>query len=298
MKKLAALLAVLVIVLACAGSVFASGLSITNISPKDGATGRQPSNMAIKVRFSENMNGGDELDAANKEKIKITDPEGNVLDFVIAHHDRYQNELWLVITSELQPVTSYTVTIQPGIVSPAGNMTSDSKTVTFTTRNVKTDGTISMVLMIVMFGAMFFFGQRETKKQMAATDVNFALAEAKKLNPYKIAKQKGISLEEAQAYCEKERAKAQKAVDKANAEKAKAEAARQAELEAAQARIEAELAAAHDASVYKVKGPRSVKAAGGTIPRSVRNRAKAREEAERAAEKQRAQNAKGKKSKK
>ncbi len=298
MKKLAALFAVLVIVLACAGSVFASGLNITNISPKDGATGRQPSNMAIKVRFSENMNGGDALDAANKEKIKITDPEGNVLDFVIAHHDRYQNELWLVITSELQPITSYTVTIQPGIVSPAGNMTSDAKTVTFTTRNVKTDGTISMVLMIVMFGAMFFFGQRETKKQMAATDVNFALAEAKKLNPYKIAKQKGISLEEAQAYCEKERAKAQKAVDKANAEKAKAEAAKRAELEAAQARIEAELAAAHDASVYKVKSPRSVKEAGGTIPRSVRNRAKAREEAERAAEKQRAQNAKGKKSKK
>ena len=74
----------------------------------------------------------------------------------------------------------------------------------------------------------------------------------------------------------------------------KQEAARIAE----EARIEAELAAAHDASVYKVKGPRSVKAAGGTIPRSVRNRAKAREEAERAAEKQRAQNAKGKKSKK
>ena len=298
MKKFAALLAVFVIVLACAGSVFASGLTITNISPKDGATGRQPSNMAIKVRFSENMNGSEELDVANKAKITITDPEGNVLDFVIAHHDRYQNELWLVITSELQSTTSYTVTINSGIVSPAGNATSESRTVTFTTRNLKTDQTISMILMFAMFGAMFFFGQRETKKQMAANDVNYALAEAKKLNPYKIAKQKGISLEEAQAYCDKERAKAQKAVDKANAERAKAEAARQAELDAAQARIEAELAAAHDASVYKVKGPASVKAAGGAIPRSVRNRSKAKEEAARAAEKQRAQNAKGKKSKK
>ena len=96
-------------------------------------------------------------------------------------------------------------------------------------------------------GVMIFMTQRETKKQFAATDVNYALAEAKKLNPYKIAKQKGISLEEAQAYCEKERAKAQKAVDKANAEKAKAEAARQAELAAAEARIEAELEAARAA---------------------------------------------------
>ncbi|MBR5731017.1 MAG: Ig-like domain-containing protein, partial [Firmicutes bacterium] len=275
MKKFAALLAVFVIVLACAGSIFATGLSITNISPKDGSKGRQPSNMAIKVRFSENMNGSEELDASNKEKIKITDPEGNALDFVIAHHDRYQNELWLVITSELQSTTSYTVTINSGIMSPAGSITSDSRTVTFTTRNLKTDQTISMILMFAMFGAMFFFGQRESKKQMAATDVNYALAEAKKLNPYKIAKQKGISLEEAQAYCDRERAKAQKAVDKANAERAKAEAAKQAELDAAQARIEAELAAAHDASVYKVKRPASVKAAGGTIPRSVRNRSKA-----------------------
>ena len=298
MKKLAALVAALAIVLASACSVFASDLDIVKITPKDGAKGKQPTNMAIKIKFSENMNGGDELDTANKDKFTVTDPEGNPVEFVIAHHDKYQDELWLVLTGELASDTEYTFEMKPGIRSTSGSVTSESKTTTFKTRNVKTDSYVSMVFMLAMFGLMFFMSQRENKKQLEKTDANYAYEAAKKLNPYKIAKQKGISLEEAQAYCDKEKAKAKKALDKANAEKAKAEAAKQAELDAAQARIEAEMAAAHDASVYRVKGPRSVKEAGGKLPRSVRNRAKAREEAAKAAEKQRAQNAKGKKSKK
>ena len=298
MKRLAAIIAALVLMLASTVSACAADLSIVKVTPKDGATGKQPANMAVKIKFSENMNGDEAMDEANKLKIVIRDSEGTPVDSVIAHHDRYQDELWLVISGELQQNSEYKVDIQPGIRSVSGSVTSEAKTITFKTRNVKTDGIISTVLMIAMFGLMFFFSSRENKKKAAETDVNVALEVAKKLNPYKIAKQKGVSIEEATADCEKERAKAQKAVDKANAERAKAAAAREAEMAAAEARIEAEMAAAHDASVFKVKGPRSVKEAGGRIPRSVKNRAKAREEAEKAAEKQRAQNAKGKKSKK
>ena len=298
MKKLAAIIAALVLILASAVSASAAGLSIVKVTPKDGAKGMQPSNMAVKIKFSEAMDGGETADAANKDKFVISDPEGKTIDFTIVHSDKYPDELWIVLTGELTSDTEYKVEIKEGIVSAAGNKTAEAKTTTFKTRNVKTDSYISMAFMLVMFGLMFFMGQRETKKQATQTDVYYALEAAKKLNPYKIAKQKGISLEEAVAYCDKEKAKAQKAVDKANAEKAKAQAAKEAEMAAAAARIEAEMAAAHDASVFKVKGPRSVKEAGGRIPRSVRNRSKAKEEAARAAEKQRAQNAKGKKSKK
>jgi hypothetical protein len=258
----------------------------------------QPSNMAIKVKFSADMRGGESADTANADKFVITDPEGKEIEKTLVHSDKYPDEIWVVLTGELASNTEYTVSIKEGIVSADGTKTSEAKTTTFKTRNVKTDSIVSMVFMFGMVAFMIFMGQRETKKQAAQTDVYYALDAAKKLNPYKIAKQKGISVEEAIAYCDKEKAKAQKAVDKANAEKAKAAAAKEAEMAAAAARIEAEMAAAHDASVFKVKGPRSVKAAGGKIPRSVRNRSKAKEEAARAAEKQRAQNAKGKKSKK
>lgn len=299
MKRFTAVLAAAVLVICLAVvPAFAAGLEITGVTPKDGAKGRQPANMAIKLKFSEDMVGDESKDAINTGKITIKNAEGKTYDFTIAHSDKYPKELWIVVKDTLESDTEYTVAVEPGIVSTSGNTTSESFTTTFKTRNLRTDSTISMVLMVGMIVLMIFMTQRDTKAQMAKTDVNLALAEAKKLNPYKIAKQKNISLEEAKAYCEKERAKAQKAVDKANAERAKAEAARQAELDAAAARIEAEMAAAHKASVYSVKGPGSVKAHGGAIPRSVRNRSKAKEEAEKLAAKQREQNAKGRKSKK
>jgi len=299
MKRFTAVIAAAVLLIALSVMpAFASGLQITGVTPKDGAKGRQPANMAVKLKFSEDMTGDESKDAANKEKIVISDAEGNTFDFTIAHSSKYPNELWLVISDTLASNTEYTVNVSSGIVSTAGSATDASFATTFKTRNTSTDSTVSMVMMLVMFGLMFFMTQREAKKNMASTDVNYALAEAKKLNPYKIAKQKGISIEEAQAYCEKERAKAQKAVDKANAEKAKAEAAKQAELDAAAARIEAELEEARRATVFSVKRPGSVLAHGGTIPKSVKNRKKAKEEAEKAAAKQREQNARGRKSKK
>ena len=299
MKRFTAIIAAALLIIGIAVMpASAAGLEITGVTPKNGATGRQPANMAVKLKFSENMVGDSAKDEANSGKITIKNPDGKTYDFTIAHSDKYPNELWIVIKDTLESSTEYTVAVEPGIISTSGSTTSESFSTTFKTRNLKTDSTISMVLMIGMIALMIFMTQRDTKAQMAKTDANYALAEAKKLNPYKIAKQKGISIEEAQAYCEKERAKAQKAVDKLNAERAKAEAAKQAELDAAAARIEAEMLAAHKASVYSVKGPASVKAHGGTIPRSVRNRQKAREEAERLAAKQREQNAKGRKSKK
>ena len=299
MKRITAILAAIVLIIAMAVvPASAAGLEITNITPKDGTKGRQPSNMAIKIRFSEDMTGNETIDAANKSKVTISDPDGKIFDFTIAHSAKYPNELWLVINGTLDSDTEYTVKIEAGIMATSGSTTSEGKTLTFRTRNVKTDSTISMVLMFVMMGLMMFMSTREMKKSMSETDVNYALAQAKKLNPYKIAKQKKISLEEATAYVEKERAKAQKAVDKANAERAKAEKAKQAELDAAQARIEKELEEARRASIYSVKRRASVKAAGGTIPRYVRDRKKAKEEAEKAAEKRRQENSKGKKSKK
>ena len=299
MKRFSAILAAVVLIIALAVvPASAAGLEITNVTPKDGATGKQPANMAIKIRFSEDMTGNETIDAANKGKVTISDPEGKTFDFTIAHSEKYPNELWLVINGSLDSDTMYTVKIDAGIMSTSGSTTSEGRTLTFKTRNVKTDSTISMVMMFGMMGLMMFMSSREMKKSMSESDVNYALAQAKKLNPYKIAKQKNISIEEATAYVEKERAKAQKAVDKANAERAKAEAAKQAELEAAQARIEKELEEARRASIYSVKRRASVKEAGGTIPRYVRDRKKAKEEAAKAAEKRRQENSKGKKSKK
>ena len=71
---------------------------------------------------------------------------------------------------------------------------------------------------------------------------------------------------------------------KAEEETRKREEAKRAEMAAIEAELDAQEAAARHAANYQVKGPRSIKAAGGTVPRSVikKNKAK-REAAEKAA---------------
>ena len=165
MKRLTAILAAAVLIIAMSVmSVSAAGLEITKVTPKDGTTGRQPANMAIKVGFSEDMTGNESLDAANKSKITISDPEGKTFDFTIAHSAKYPNELWLVVNDTLDQNTEYTVTISAGITSTSGSQTSEALTTTFKTRNVNTDSTISMVMMVVMIGLMMFMSQKEMKK--------------------------------------------------------------------------------------------------------------------------------------
>ena len=77
-KRLPALLAAVLIILASAANVFAAGLEIVDISPADGSKGYQPANMAVKIRFNEDMMSESAI-AANQGKFSITDPAGTSL---------------------------------------------------------------------------------------------------------------------------------------------------------------------------------------------------------------------------
>ena len=204
-KRIPALLAAVLIVLASAATVFASGLEIVDVSPADGSKGYQPSNMAVKIRFSEDMMDEDAI-AANAGKFQIEDAEGTEQPYDIVYNaDKYPDELWLVLQGDLEADSEYTVTIDPGIVSSSGSTLSEGMTTTFFTRNTRTDGLISMGLMVVLMVVMFGTTARAARKQQEQEDPKAAeRALEDSLNPYKIAKQKGISVEEAQALVVKE----------------------------------------------------------------------------------------------
>ena len=54
MKRVAAVLALMMVMLmAFSTFTYAAGLELTKITPSDGETGKQVSNMAIKMTFSE-----------------------------------------------------------------------------------------------------------------------------------------------------------------------------------------------------------------------------------------------------
>ena len=272
MKRKAALTAVvLVIVLLCSSLAYAADLSIVGIIPNDGESGKQITNMAVKIQFSEKVTNTAN-DAANAKLIKIKDSEGNSIDFEIIHHSKYENELWLIIKSDLTSNTVYTVNVQPGIVADNGTKTTAAFESGFKTRNTKSDGTISIILTVGMMAIMILSTRKTMQSQQNAQNaekggkaLNTGAIEA---NPYKLAKERGISVDEAKAIIDKEKAKnAKKAKSSERAiEKAKEKAA---EREAA---IEKRVQEIHDASVYKVKCAGSVRAHGGKIPKVVQKR--------------------------
>ena len=122
MKKTASVICMVLCLLLIAGqSAFATGLEITDIVPKNGESGRQVQNMAVKLTFSENM-----MDEAAIEKntslFKITDPEGTEVPFKLAYsEEKYPDQLWLIIEGALNANTEYTVTVHPGVRSAAGS---------------------------------------------------------------------------------------------------------------------------------------------------------------------------------
>ena len=235
MKKRCILLITILALILSTSTAFAGGLTVTNVTPKDGSANSQPQNMCVKVTFSDQMFGASNIDA-NAGRFKITDPEGKEQPFRMVYSEKYPDELWLVLDGALGIKTEYTVTIGAGITSANGNTTAESTTTTFATRNTKNDSLISTVMMIFMMGLIFVLSSRAAKKKEKENQV-LTVAQAEKLNPYKIAKAKGWKLEVAEEYVRREKEKAKKAEEKALEEKRRRDAISAEE----RAKIEAEV---------------------------------------------------------
>ena len=287
-RKSAILAAALILVLTLAMPVFASdlltvspsnssdlliapnpmsGLVVENILPEDGSTGLQPANVAVKIVFNADVNDR-ENDFENSSKIKITDPEGNKIKFEIKHHPKYTNEIWCILSEDLLANTTYNVEVAAGIIGNDGAVLSAGHTSSFTTRNTKVDNRISVVLSVAMMVIMIYATSKATKD--AASDSN---AKAKPVptekpvqtDPYRLAREQGISVEEAKAQIAKEKEKlarkyasdirAKEKYDKLQEEK--------------EAEIARRLQEIHDANVYKVKTKGSLKGHGHQLPKSL-----------------------------
>ena len=272
----------------------AGGLQIVSTTPRDGETGKQPQNMAVKFKFSENMMDESAI-AANKQYFSVTDATGSAIGFDIVYNaDKYPDELWLILEDTLESNSEYTCTAKAGVASASGNTLASDYTFTFKTRNTKVDNTVSTILMFAMMGFMMFTTVRSAKKmaeEQAAKAKGLPADEDKNLNPYKLAKEKNISVEKANAIVEKEKAKQAKKLAKHEADKAKYAADYDEQVKKFEAEIRAEMEAERRANNYHVKKPASLKAAGGTVPKSVlrankkKREAKAKEAARAAAKK-------------
>jgi len=271
MKRIGIILSLsIMIVLSAASFCFAQGLTLESVFPEEGTSNLTMTNVAVKLKFSENMTS-EEAQAANEDCFKITNEKGKKISYrTLYNAKKYPDEIWLQITDTLENNTEYKLVISGKIVSSAGNTLDDGQTLHFSTRDSKQDNNVYMIMMLLMVVGMVVFTSLETRHKLKKEMAEKQTAEDFKVNPYKEAKKTGKSVEEIIAKTEHEKAKAEKHRQKAEKEAAE---------EAAEARAHGHGKTAADDGRRKVKAKKPISAAGVQTPQSIIEKNKARAEA-------------------
>ncbi len=224
MKRFASIILAAALFFAVAAvPVSAADFKLTDSTPSDGYEKVEAKNVMVKLFFNEDVSS-EKTQKANKGKIAIENGDGKKLDGVkVLYDSKDSKKISLLLTDDLKQKQNYKVIVDGSLVSDSGDKLGKEATVTFSTRKADT-GLGYMVLMFLMIVVMMVMTFRDQKKAMEAGSVD-PLASIN-TNPYKLAKEKNISVQEAVKIIEAEKEKAMKKMEKMNRaakEKAKKE---------------------------------------------------------------------------
>lgn len=209
MKRVGAIICLTIImVFTAVGTANADALSVKDIAPKDKETGMALENMGFKVYFNKDVEKKSNR-TANKKLCKITDEKGREVPSIVVFDPKNKNVMMVLADTQnkktkIKGETKYTLKIEKGFRADDGS-TMEEFTSSFQTLNPSTSMKISMGMMVLMFGGMIFFAGREKKRE--AEKDNPQKVSHKKVNPYKVAKETGKSVEEIVAKDEKRKTK-------------------------------------------------------------------------------------------
>lgn len=221
MKRIGAiLLSFIMVSLTVAPVASAAGFEVKSTSPKDGETGVPIENIGVKVFFSEEVYSKDN-EKENQKACKIIDPDGKEIGSTLLFNEKDKKVALVLVDSKdkdgkavkIQQESDYKLVIDKSFKSAKGEVLGQEYSVTFKTINQSTSMKISMGMMALMVVGIIIASSRAMKKEKK--DENSKKNE--KVNPYKVAKQTGKSVEDVVASDKKK--------------KAKEEAARMAELD-------------------------------------------------------------------
>ncbi len=213
-------------------SAFAAGFSVVETTPEDGQKGTAQENMGVKVTFSDAVYEPDN-EAANAKCCHLTDPKGKEVKSRVVP-SKQDPDLMLVLAdvdkpTDIKGATEYTLTIDKGFKSAAGDTLKEDFKVSFTTLDPKNSMIVSMLMMVVMMVVMVVFTKRSLddnsdQKKKEKEKEKKAEAKPQKFNPYKIAKETGKSVEEVIAEEKRKQEKRDARVRRQEAKDAKVEA--------------------------------------------------------------------------
>ena len=186
-----------------------SGFALAGSTPEDGYAKVQSANVMVKLFFTEAVSGD-----ADSSFFTFEDGEGNSVAFRLVANPNDQTNLNLLPEGDLTDDVTYTVTVSGDLESASGEVLGEDAAVSFSTKSSNM-GVGYMVLMAIMVAVMVFTTVRENRKKEEAREAMAAGMENKvETNPYKLARERNISVQEASKIIAEEREKAKKKQEK------------------------------------------------------------------------------------
>ena len=289
MKKLARILGVacvlaVALTLALAMPAFAAGgLNFLGSTPESGSENIPVENVGVKLFFDGNVTDASVWEN-NSRSFKLTDSGGRIVDNIAYAGQKAGEEGYILVLADPTPAsenmpgqleqkTEYTLTISGELMSKEGGKLGSDIVVMFETMDVAANSQLSMIIMVVMMvGAIVLMVITNWRKMKAEAEAA-ALAKA---NPYRLAKDKDISVDEAKELIEKAKEKNKKQLEKVGGKAPEPE-----EKKSAAPRLDAKK---KKKKTHKVGGPRPV-SEGGSGYKTGRKAAKERKARAEAAKK-------------
>jgi hypothetical protein len=214
-----------------AAPAFAAGGTLEFTSESEGKNNIPIDNVGIKLIFNGDVTSGAVWGAnQNAFSLKgfIPDPEDEskteVVNIpVVALPGQKENEEnYILVLAEPEPIkegypgqltqkTDYELTVSGGIASADGKQLGEDRVVKFQTMDVAANSKLSMVVMVLMMVAVIALMVVTNGRKMKAEAEAAALMKA---NPYRIAKERKITVDEAKELIEKAKEKNKKQLEK------------------------------------------------------------------------------------
>lgn len=262
--RVSGIVAVLIMLtLALAAPVFAAGGTLNFISstPEDGKTNVPIDNVGVKLFFDGNVTD-DSVWAVNSTCFTLLDSDGNKVDSAPYAGRKQGEEGYIFVLAKPEPVkegqpgqlkqkSDYALIISGDLTATNGTRLGDDMRINFQTMDMAANSKVSMILMVCMMvgviALMFVTNWRKMKAEAEA-------AALMKANPYRIAKERSITVDEAKELIEKAKEKNKKQLEKVGGKAPPPE-----EKKSAAPRLETKK---KQKKTHRVKGPRPVSEGG------------------------------------
>lgn len=239
---------ILLMVMMTTSLCFAGTLKIDDSYPRDGGKGFAVDNSGVKLYFNQNMIS-EEHEKVNLGAFKLTDEKGKQVPIKVLYSPKEEGLVLVLVDKQtLLSDNTYRLSISGDVVAASGDTLGKDMTIKFSTVDTSSAMKANMVMMgLMMVGVIWVSSKAAKKKEEKEKEKTVG---EDKVNPYKVAKETGKSVEAVVAKDQKEKEKHRRKLAKKLAKEADDEEYEEDD----------EISDGNK----KVKGPRPISAGGST----------------------------------